>query len=144
MTRSFHTLFLECKSLLNTPVSCAFFPVGSKNELVNKLDKMLEVFPDQTFKDLLSIHLAWDDTVRLIIDCVPANQQIALIKKLFDEFSTADLGIVSGIIDMNSISKAEDNIEEIRKEVLLKYYTSSGENEDLVTALMQDIYNIEV
>lgn len=144
MTRSFHTLFLECKSLLNTPASCAFFPVGSKNELVNKLDKMLEVFPDQTFKDLLSIHLAWDDTVRLILDCVPANQQIELIKKLFDEFSTADLGIVSGIIDMNSISKAEDNIEEIRKEVLLKYYTSSGENEDLVKALMQDIYNIEV
>jgi len=144
MTRSFHTLFLECKSLLNTPASCAFFPVGSKNELVNKLDKMLEVFPDQTFKDLLSIHLAWDDTVRLILDCVPANQQIELIKKLFDEFSVADLCIVSGIIDMNSISKAEDNIEEIRKEVLLKYYTSSGENEDLVKALMQDIYNIEV
>ena len=105
---------------------------------------MLEVFPDQTFKDLLSIHLAWDDTVRLILDCVPANQQIELIKKLFDEFSVADLCIVSGIIDMNSISKAEDNIEEIRKEVLLKYYTSSGENEDLVKALMQDIYNIEV
>ena len=144
MTQSFHTLFLECKALLNNYPAWKFVPVGSKKEIISKLDKMLTVFPDVMYKDLLSIHFSFDDTVRLVSECAPVEKQLDLFKKLFNEFSVADTCISHGIVDKGLVSKAEDNIEEIKKEVLLKWYKPSGENEDFVKELMRIAYNIEV
>lgn len=97
---------------------------------------MILVFPEIS-KDLSTLHLEWDDTIRLVIDCVPEEEQRHLIQKLVNAFPNINNQWIY-------FGDAEKKIGDIRKEVLLKWYKPSGENEDLVKELMNIAYNIEV
>lgn len=129
-----------------------------KENLEPVLDKLLSEFPEKEFPELYSTYLEWDDTVRLILDCVTEEKQGELIKKLMELFwDTYSKGVrikhnqnipIPGLVDqwkaeyINSIPDSDREIESTRKKVLLEHYRQSGKDEKLVKQLMKKAYDI--
>ena len=132
--------------------------ITRKEELEPLLDKLLSEFPEMEFSELYDTYLEWDETTRLILDCVPQSKQDALLKKLMNLFwETYSKGvrirhnqnipkpdIISRWKDdyVKSIPDALKQIEDIRKIVLSAHYKASGEDEGLVKQLMKKAYEM--
>lgn len=131
-----------------------------KDELESMLDKLLSEFPEQEFLELYGIYLEWDDTTRLILDCVPDGKQYAFIKKLMDTFwetyskgvriqhnqNIPEQDIISHwkIDYAKSIPDTQKQTEEIRKNILSEHYKSSGKDEGFVGQIMKQAYEMSV
>ncbi len=151
----FNTTFQEYIKIINRR-EIGF--VSRKEELEPVLDRLLSEFPEKELHELYSTYLDWDDTTRLILDCVPENKQDALLKKLMDLFwETYSKGVrirhnqnipVPDLIsrwknDYNkSIPDTLKQIEDMRKKVLSEHYKASGKDEGLVEQLMKKAYEI--
>lgn len=120
------------------------------------LDILLSEFPEKEFPELYSTYLEWDDTIRIILDCVPDKKQNEITNKLMKLFwETYYKGARSNqhipIMDISkhwkseyekSIVGAYKQIEDIRRNVLLEYYRASGKDEKLVQQLMKKAYEM--
>jgi hypothetical protein len=151
----FNTTFQEYIGIVNRKEA----ELVSRNEALEPLlDKLLSEFPEKEFPELNSIYLDWDDTTRLILDCVPENKQDALLKKLMNLFwQNYSNGIrirhnqnipTPDIIRRwkddygKSIPETLKQIEDIRKKVLSEHYKVSGKDEGLVQQLMKKAYEM--
>lgn len=151
----FNTIFQEYIKIVNRK------EVGfntRKEELEPLLDKLLSEFPEKEFSELYNTYLEWDDTTRLILDCVPQSKQDVLLKKLMDLFwETYSKGVrirhnqnipKPDIISrwkedyVKSIPDTLKQVEDIRKIVLSAHYKASGEDEGLVKQLMKKAYEM--
>lgn len=103
------------------------------NDLDRILDSMLTEFPEKDSHELYETYLEWDDTTRLVLDNVPKEKKHELIKKLMRLFWK---------IALYHDSNTYNQIEKIRKMVLLNYYEASSENDELVIQLMKIAYEI--
>ncbi len=133
----------------------------SKKEILEPiLDSLLSEFPEKDFSELYSTYLEWDDTTRLILEFVPIKKRDELIKELMDFFwETYSMGVrirhnqhipTPDIIHRwkkeyeLSIPDTYDQIENMRKKVLLDHYKTSGKDEVLVRQLMKKSYEMSV
>jgi hypothetical protein len=151
----FNTTFQEYIKIVNR-TEAGF--VSRKEELEPILDKLLSEFPEKEFSELYDTYLGWDETTRLILDCVPESKQDALLKKLMDIFwETYSRGVrirhnqnipKPEIISrwkedyVKSIPDTLKQIEDIRKKVLSEHYKASGKDEGLVKQLMKKAYEM--
>lgn len=130
--------------------------VSRNDQLGPVLDDLLNNFPDEIFPELFDMYLEWDDTTRLILDCVPSKKQYSLTIELRDKFwdvfsngvrirhhqNIPDESIVDGWKQKyeESIPVFHRELENIREEILSDHYSSSNQNEDTVRELMQCAY----
>lgn len=134
--------------------------ISRKESLEPVLDKLLSEFPETDFPELYDTFLGWDDTTRLVLDCVPEKEQYNLVKKLMDLFWESYSKGVRIQYNQNiplpdiseqwkkeyeyAISNAYKQIENIRKDVLNDYYKASDKDEELVKKLMKKTYEMSV
>lgn len=151
----FNTIFQEYIYITN--INSRHVSERLKDNINAELDKLLLEFPIKSFPELASIHFEWDDTTRLVLDCVPDEIKLSLIKHLRDEFWNIYSARIR--IEQNQnipeyakrkwefsyeseLGEANESIENIRCKVLSNYYDPSEENKEFVKKLMEDIYNI--
>jgi hypothetical protein len=150
----FNTTFQEYIKIINRREE-GFF--SRKDELEPLLDKLLCEFPEKEFSELYTAYLEWDDTTRLILDCVPENKQDVLLRKLMDLFwETYSKGArirhnqnipIPDLINrwkddyVKSVPSALKEIEDVRKYVLSEHYKESGKDEGLVKQIMKKAYD---
>ena len=81
----FNTLFQEYISAVESK-STLFH--SRKKQLEFFLNRLLFKFPEKDFEELIDIYLEWDDTTRLILDCIPETEkrQQLLIETLMNIF----------------------------------------------------------
>lgn len=151
----FNTTFQEFIEIVNRRET-GF--VSRKESLEPVLDILLSEFPEKEFPELHSTYLEWDDTIRLILDCVPDKKQGELTNNLMELFwETYSKGVrirhnqhipIPGILKHwkneyeKSIPDAYKQIEIIRRNVLLEHYRASGKDEKLVKQLMKKAYEM--
>lgn len=132
--------------------------VSRKESLEPVLDALLSEFPEKEFSELHSTYLEWDDTIRLILDCVTDKKQYELTNKLMELFwETYSKGVrtrhnqhipIPDILKHwkneyeKSIPDAYKQIEDIRRKVLLENYRASDKDEKLVQQLMKKAYEM--
>lgn len=104
---------------------------GNSEGIVTLLDNMLVESPD----NCTDIYLAWDDTVRLIIDenvTLSIERRLSLLKSLTCAFIENDL----------------TTMEFIRKDIIVNHYESpkplTPEEEVWIHKILQLMYNISV
>ncbi len=130
--------------------------VSRKEQLEPLLDDLLNNFPEDDFCELFDLYLEWDDTIRLILDCISSNKQYDLTNDLTDKFwEIFSKGVRirhhqnipdETIIDEwnqeygKSIPAFYKELEDIRQGILSENYESSGENEETVKKLMKCAY----
>lgn len=154
----FNTLFQEYISAVE---SKSIWFHSRKEQLETFLDKFLFNFPEKDFPELIDIHLEWDDTTRLILDCIQETekrQQIliaGLMEIFWDTYSKGvrikhNQNIPSEIVEEwkasydEAIPDAYEKIEDIRKELILNSCeTPKGEDES-VKKLMQRACDISL
>ena len=151
----FNTLFQEY--LFITSKNVSLVTESLKYDIIIKLDELFSEFPIDCFPELASIHFGWDDTTRVVLDCVPDVIKLNLVRQLRDIFweiypkgvrIACNQNIPGYVISQwesayeGELNSAEEAIEDIRNKVLDTYYTPSEENKEFVKKLMQDIYNI--
>ena len=151
----FNTIFQDYLFITNTNASN--ITESLKRDITIKLDELLSEFPINDFPELASIHFEWDDTTRFVLDYVPDEIKLQLIKNLREVFWEIYPKRVR--IDHNQyipesakkewesayedeLLEAEKVIEDMREKILSAYYIPSEENAELVKKLMQDMYNI--
>lgn len=135
---------------------------ASKNEILEPiLDNLLSEFPEKDYPELYDIYLEWDDTTRLILDCVPDRKiQNEIIKALMDIFwETYSKGVriqhnqnipIDNLVDKwreeyeNSVPDAYNAIENTRKKILLKHYEHSDKGDVFVKQLMEKAYEMSI
>lgn len=153
---SFNTTFQEYIEIITEPSQSRLFP---KEEIIEKLlNKLLKEFPEEDFPELIDINLAWDDTTRLVLDYLDESKDQCLItlmnifwgvyskgiKSIYNRYFPADTVISWKLEYEESISKAEKNIEKLRKEVLVKNDLKFNADEDLIKELLKAAYNLDV
>ncbi len=132
--------------------------ISKKESLEPILDSLLSEFPEKEFPELYNIYLEWDDTTRLILDCVPGKKKDELLKELMGLFwETYSTGVkirhnqnipIPDILQRwikdykLVIPDTYNQIENIRKNVLLEHYKASGKEEELVQQLMEKAYEM--
>lgn len=151
----FNTTFQEFIEIVNRKET-GF--VSRKESLEPVLDRLLSEFPEKEFPELYSTYLEWDDTIRLILDCLPDKKQEELTNSLMELFwETYSKGVrirhnqhipIPDILKHwkseyeKSIPDAYKQIENIRRNVLLDHYKASGKDEKLVQQLMKKAYEM--
>jgi hypothetical protein len=122
----------------------------SRNDILEKLDKLRVLFPHDDFSELSSLYFEFDNTIRFILKSVPDTHKLEYIKSLvatFTKIYCEKVGIhynPSIIIQMkyeNELIEAKKKIRDMRNQLLLAYHTPSKENEKYVKQLMQDMFN---
>jgi hypothetical protein len=128
-----------------------------KDQLESLLDDLLNNFPEDDFPELFDLYLEWDDTVRLILDCISSEKQYSLIVDLRDKFwdvFSEGVRIIhhqnipdeKSIIDEwerkyeQSIPAFYHELEDLREEILSDNYEFSDKNEDTVKKLLKCAY----
>lgn len=154
----FNTIFQEYLEIVNRK------EVGfaSKKEILEPiLNNLLSEFPENDYPELYDIYLEWDDTTRLILDCVPAGKiQNDVVKALKDLFwKTYSKGVRiqhnQNIPIDNLVNKWREeydilvpdvynSIEDIRKKVLSTHYECSDDGDVFVKQLMEKAYEISI
>jgi hypothetical protein len=130
--------------------------VSRKEQIEPLLDELLNNFPEDDFPELFDLYLEWDDTIRLILDCISSNKQYGLTIDLTDKFwdifpNGVRIRHNQNIPDKNVIDKWKKKYEEsipvfykeledIREKTLSENYESSSENEKTVKKLMKCAY----
>jgi hypothetical protein len=155
----FNTLFQEYISTLNSESTPLF---SRRKQLETFLNKLLFSFPEKDFPELIDIHLEWDDTTRLILDCIPEteNRQQPLLKELMDIFWEIyskgvrikhNWNIPPETVEEwkasyeDTILDSYKKIEDIRKGTILKARVENPEGEQkAVKKLMQKAYDISL
>lgn len=151
----FNTIFQEFIEIANRKET-GF--VSKKESLEPVLDRLLAEFPEKALPELYSTYLEWDDTTRLTLDHVTGNKQDELINSLMKLFwETYSKGVrirhnqhipIPDILKHwkneyeSSIPDAYNQIENIRRNVLLEHYRASGKDEKLVKQLMKKAYEM--
>jgi hypothetical protein len=99
--------------------------------LVVLLDQLIKDSPN----DCTDIYLAWDDTVRLIMD-----EHVHL---LIERRTTLLKLLTTAFIENN-----EDTMDDIRKDIIINHYHNpeplTPEGEEWVRKILQLMYNLEV
>jgi hypothetical protein len=128
-----------------------------KNDITVKLNELLPEFPFESFPELSSIHYDWDDTTRLVLDCAPDEIKLKLIKQLRDEFwgiyakrvrIQHNQNIPVYVIERwksdyeSELPTAEKTVEDIRNEMISKYYIPSERSKKLAKIFMNTLYDI--
>jgi transposase-like protein len=154
----FNTIFQEYIATLNSETTSLF---SRREQLETILNKLLFSFPEKDFPELIDIHLEWDDTTRLILDCIPEteNRQQTLVKELMDIFW--DIYSKGVRIKHNwnippetveewkasyekTISDSYKKIEDIRKGTILNSCETSEGEYKAIKKLMQKAYDISL
>ena len=135
---------------------------ASKKEILEPiLDNLLSEFPEKDYPELYDIYLEWDDTTRLILDCVPAGKiQNEAVKALMDLFwETYSKGVriqhnqnipIDNLVTEwrkeyeTLVPAVYKTIEDIRKNVLLNHYERSDEGDIFVKQLMEKAYEMSI
>lgn len=151
----FNTIFQSY--LYITKVKTSHVSESLKNEIMVKLDELLPEFPINSFPELASIYFEWDDTTRLVLDCVPDESKLKLITHLHKEFweiyskrvrikhnqYIPEYVIREWKSKFNSeLDQASETVEDIRGKILSTFYTPSEEKKEIAKKLMTNIYNI--
>ena len=132
--------------------------ISRKEQLEPLLDNLLNTFSEDDFPELFDVYLEWDDTTRLIVDCIPNKDQYSLINYLMESFWGAYSNGVrirhhQNIPDNKILVKWEKTyeesipvlykqIEDIREDIFSKHYKPLGNNSDTVKELMECAYGI--
>lgn len=122
------------------------------------LDTLLDEFPENIYSELLDTHLAWDDTTRLVLDCISnpkeAHKYLHEVTELFwDIYSKAiridhNQNIPADIIQdwelhyKESIIPTYTKIENVRKTIIMKHHFGIGTEDKLVKELLQKSYSV--
>ncbi len=129
-----------------------------KEQLEPLLDNLLNTFSEEDFPELFDVYLEWDDTTRLIVDCISNKGQYSLTNSLMELFwdvysngvrirhhqNIPDNKILVKWIKTYkaSIPILYEQIEDIRKNIISKHYEPLGNNGDTVKELMKCAYAI--
>ena len=133
----------------------------SSNDLLEPLlDKLLAEFPEDDYPELLDIHLAWDDTTRLIIDHMQESKEkyycLEKLTMLFWSIYSKAIRIDHNqhipkeiILEWeqeygSSIQSIDAKIEDIRNEVIDICDITIDADDHLIKHLMQKIYELAI
>lgn len=135
---------------------------ASKKEILESiLNNLLSEFPEKDYPELYDIYLEWDDTTRLILDCVPAgkmqNETVKALMNLFWETYSKGVRIqhnqnipIDNLVDKwreeykKSLTGVYKTIRDIRKNVFSKYYERSDDGDVFVKQLMEKAYEMSI
>lgn len=129
------------------------------NEILEPLlDNLLAEFPEEKYPELSDTHLAWDDTTRLVVDCINEPSQlytylIKLANLFWGTYSKAirldyNQHIPKDIIQewehqyLKEIFPTEEKIEQIRKEIILKFDFDIDADDELVEEILQKAHDL--
>ncbi|MDO9517177.1 MAG: hypothetical protein Q7J10_03905 [Methanosarcinaceae archaeon] len=129
-----------------------------KEQLEPLLDNLLNTFSEEDFSELFDVYLEWDDTTRLIIDCISNKEQYDLTNSLMELFWDVYSNGVKIIHNQNipddeiivkwkksykaSIPILYEQIEDVREGIISKHHETFDENVETVTKLMKCAYEI--
>ena len=129
-----------------------------KEQLEPLLDNLLNTFSEEDFPELFDVYLEWDDTTRLIVDCISNKNQYSLINSLMELFWDVYSNGVKIIHNQNipdneiivkwkktykaSIPILYNQIEAIREDIISKHHEPLSENGATVKKLMKCAYGI--
>ncbi len=150
----FNTVFQDYIKVVNSKSTLL---LSRKEQLESFLDELLFDFPEEDFPELLDLHLEWDDTTRLILDCVPEKKQQTVIAELMDIFwdvyskgvrTKHNQNIPPEIIEEwessyeKTVPDAYKKIESIRKKIISESCESPKKEDKTIKHLMQKAYDI--
>lgn len=130
--------------------------LSAHDNLEPLLDKLFDEFPENNYSELLDIHLAWDDTTRLVIDYISDQREAsAYLGGLTELF----WGVYSKAIRINhnqnipqqiiqdwehqykmSIVPVYVEIENIREKIIMGHNFNIDTEDNLVKDLLQKTY----
>ncbi len=130
----------------------------SKVEMLESLlDELLHEFPENDYPELINVNLEWDDTTRLVLNCLEGAQQRDITKSLMDIFWDLyskgirikyNQNIPDETVDMwineykTSLPVAYEQIESIKKNILLSCDNTFETEGVFVKNILQKAYDI--
>jgi hypothetical protein len=154
---TFQNLF-DILSRFKNPCQAGLFTLH--DELEPLLDTLLEQFPDEKYPELIDMHLAWDDTTRVIISYIEDKKlQERLLEELVELFWKSYSNAIK--IDCNqhippeiikkweieyegSIVPTLLEIENIRKKVITVVELNTDPYDSFAKKIMQKAYDLDI